>query len=57
MVTVLLQDGPPREHKEADAFYFQEGILHVRKDGETVASYPQVFVVGVEAPEDCFPKG
>ena len=49
MITVyIVGEGCSRPHKEADGFYFQDGLLHILKGKEIVASYPQVNVLGVE---------
>ena len=58
MVTVYLAHYvAPFKVKEADDFYFREGILHVTKGKgntcERVAAYPQAGVMGVERTDCC----
>ena len=50
MVTVTVHPsiGCKYEHREADGFYFREGLLQVTKGGEIIASYPQAGVVRAE---------
>ena len=60
MVTVTVNLGECGSrflHKEADGYYSQDGILHVTKDKEIIASYPQAGVMGVEKAECCCGKG
>ena len=52
-VTVLPSIGSQYGHKEADGFYFCEGLLQVLKGKKIVATYPQVGVVRVEGPCGC----
>ena len=46
-VTVLPSIGCWYEHKEADDYYFQDGLLQVMKGKEIIASYPQAGVMRV----------
>ena len=50
-VTVLPSIGSKYEHKEADGYFFTDGLLQVLRGKEVFASYPQAGVVCVE--KDC----